>query len=100
MSYSGLGGGGANKGTVSYLLEDSWPRLYIVLGWTAKDGDLQILLSIADTHLRYDDLLNTELNSLAMKVNNFMQDKILSVTLLVIRTQPAIDEVTQCNCAN
>ena len=67
VSYSGLGAGG-NKGTVSYLLEDSWPRLYIVLGWTAKDGDLQILLSIADTHLRYDDLLNTELNSLAMKV--------------------------------
>ena len=67
MSYSGLGGGG-NKGTVSYLLEDSWPRLYIVLGWTAKDGELQILLSIANTHLQYDELLNTELNSLAMKV--------------------------------
>ena len=67
MSYSGRGGGG-NKGTVSYLLEDSWPRLYIVLGWTAKDGELEILLSIADTHLQYDDLLSTELNSLAMKV--------------------------------
>ena len=78
MSYGGRGAAGGNKGTVSYLLEDSWPRLYIVLGWTAKDGDLQILLSIADTHLQYDDLLNTELNSLAMKVR------------LVIRTQPVI----------
>ena len=69
MSYSGLGAGG-NKGTVSYLLEDSWPRLYIVLGWTAKDGDLQVLLSIADTHLQYDDLLNTELNTLAVEVKS------------------------------
>ena len=68
VSYSGLGAGG-NKGTVSYLLEDSWPRLYIVLGWTAKDGNLQILLSIADTHLQYDELFNEEINSLAMKVN-------------------------------
>ena len=99
MSYSGRGGGGGNKGTVSYLLEDSWPRLYIVLGWTAKDGDLQILLSIADTHLQYDDLLKTELNSLAIKV---IFCRTLSVSLLVIRTQsaPAIDDVTQCNSAN
>ena len=100
MSYSGLAAGGGNKGTVSYLLEDSWPRLYIVLGWTAKDGDLQILLSIADTHLRYDDLLSTELNSLAMKVNHCRREKTLWASLLVIRAQPAIDEVTQCNCAN
>ena len=83
MSYSGRGGGG-NKGTVSYLLEDSWPRLYIVLGWTAKDGDLEILLSIADTHLQYDDLLSTELNSLAMKV--MFKDTLSRSALLVIRT--------------
>ena len=84
MSYGGRGAAGGNKGTVSYLLEDSWPRLYIVLGWTAKDGDLQILLSIADTHLQYDDLLNTELNSLAMKVRQSAGHQ---------------NPVSHCNCA-
>ena len=69
VSYSG-GGGGGNKGTVSYLLEDSWPRLYIVLGWTFQSGQLEVLLSIADKHLQYEDLLKTELNSLVIKVES------------------------------
>ena len=68
MSYTGRGAGG-NKGTVSYLLEDSWPRLYIVLGWSIQAGQLQVLLSIADKHLRYEDLLKIELNSLVIKVS-------------------------------
>lgn len=67
VSYSGRGGGG-NKGTVSYLLEDSWPRLYIVLGWTVQGEELQVLLSISDKHLQYEELLKRELNSLVMKV--------------------------------
>ena len=67
VSHSGRGAGG-NKGTVSYLLEDSWPRLYIVLGWTLQAGQLQVLLSIADKHLRYEELLEIELNSLVIKV--------------------------------
>ena len=68
MSYTSRGAGG-NKGTVSYLLEDSWPRLYIVLGWSIQAGQLQVLLSIADKHLRYEDLLKIELNSLVIKVS-------------------------------
>ena len=74
MSYSSRGAEG-NKGTVSYLLEDSWPRLYIVLGWTLQAGQLQVLLSIADKHLRYEDLLKIELNSLVIKVSKPLEEK-------------------------
>ena len=63
-----------NKGTVSYLLEDSWPRLYIILGWEAKteagDQAVEVVLSVADTHLRYEKLMERELNGLVMKVSS------------------------------
>ena len=58
-----------NKGTVSYLLEDSWPRLYIILGWEARsEAEVEVVLSVADTHLRYEKLMERELNGLVMKV--------------------------------
>ena len=61
-----------NRGTVSYLLEDSWPRLYIVLGWEARaeagGQEVEEVMSVADTHLRYARLRERELNGLVMKV--------------------------------
>ena len=63
-----------NKGTVSYLLEDSWPRLYIVLGWEARTEAgaqaVEVVLSVADTHLRHEKLMERELNGLVMKVSS------------------------------
>ena len=68
MTYSSHGSPD-NKGTVSYLLEDSWPRLYIVLGWEARsEAEVEVVLSVADTHLRYEKLMERELNGLVMKV--------------------------------
>ena len=68
MAYSSHGSPD-NKGTVSYLLEDSWPRLYIVLGWEARsEAQVEVVLSVADTHLRYEKLMERELNGLVMKV--------------------------------
>ena len=58
-----------NKGTVSYLLEDSWPRLRVVLGWCWQAEDaVEVVLSLADTHLSYADTVDKELNGLVMKV--------------------------------
>ena len=71
MSYSSHGSPD-NKGTVSYLLEDSWPRLYIVLGWWSKplDEGVEVVLSVADSHLEYNKLVEKELNGLVMKVKS------------------------------
>jgi len=68
VSYSSHGSPD-NKGTVSYLLEDSWPRLYIVLGWWSKPQDegVEVVLSVADSHLEYNKLVEKELNGLIMK---------------------------------
>ena len=70
VSYSSRGDP-ENKGTVSYLLEDSWPRLYVVLGWRSKDSSgegVEVFLSIADKHLNFEKLKARELNGVVMKV--------------------------------
>jgi len=61
-----LRGSGA-KGSISYLVEDSWPRTYICLGWNVKSTGVEVVLSVAEQHLDYQGLLDKELNGLLMK---------------------------------
>ena len=66
LAYSHRGSG--TKGSLSYLVEDSWPRTYICLGWNVKDDGVEVVLSVSDKHLDYDGLVRKELNALLMKV--------------------------------
>jgi len=65
LAYSQRGSG--TKGSLSYLVEDSWPRTYICLGWNVKDDGVEVVLSVSDKHLDYDGLVRKELNALLMK---------------------------------
>jgi len=65
LAYSQRGSG--NKGSLSYLVEDSWPRTYICLGWDVKPTGVEVVLSVADKHLDFEGLLKKELNGLLMK---------------------------------
>ena len=70
MAYSSRGDP-ENQGTVSFLLEDSWPRLYLVLGWRSKESNgqgVEVFLSLADKHLNFEKLKAKELNGVVMKV--------------------------------
>ena len=60
--------GSGNKGSISYLVEDSWPRTYICLGWDTKDRGTEVVLSVGEKHQDYQGLLNKELNILLIKV--------------------------------
>ena len=75
MSYSSHGSPD-NKGSVSYLLEDSWPRLYINLGWWVRgdqvDQGPEVVLSVADKPLTYNKIIDKELNGLVMKVSIYI----------------------------
>ena len=93
-----------NKGTVSYLLEDSWPRLYIILGWEARpEAGVEVVLSVADTHLRYEKLMERELNGLVMKVreqhlgNNSLLDQNSPLPSRLYKIQSTI---SQCKLIN
>ena len=66
LAYSQRGSG--TKGSLSYLVEDSWP--YICIGWDVKPTGVEVLLSVADKHLNFDDLIAKELNGLLMKVDH------------------------------
>ena len=66
LAYSLRGSG--TKGSLSYLVEDSWPRTYICIGWDVKPTGVEVLLSVADKHLDFDGLVAKELNGLLMKV--------------------------------
>jgi len=59
--------GSGTKGSLSYLVEDSWPRTYICVGWEVKDTGVEVVLSVADKHLDFDGLVKKELNGLLMK---------------------------------
>ena len=66
LTYSQKGSG--TKGSLSYLVEDSWPRIYICLGWDVKITGVEVVISLIDKHLDFEGLLNNELNGLLMKV--------------------------------
>ena len=66
LAYSQKGSG--TKGSLSYLVEDSWPRTYICLGWDVKPTGVEVVLSVADKHLDFEGLLKKELNGLLMQV--------------------------------
>jgi hypothetical protein len=59
--------GSGNKGSISYLVEDSWPRTYICLGWDTRDVGTELVLSVGEKHQDYQGLLNKELNGLLIK---------------------------------
>jgi len=54
------GRGHSTKGSVSYLIEDSWPRLWVSLGWHATKSGVDVVLALGKTNLDYDDLLQHE----------------------------------------
>jgi len=54
-------------GSLSYLVEDSWPKNYICLGWKTSPTGVDVVISVADKHLDYDGLLGRELSSLILK---------------------------------
>jgi len=63
----GLRGGGT-KGSVSYLIEDSWPRDWVSIGWHKTSKGVDVILALGKTHLNYDDLLRHE--SLAQTIED------------------------------
>jgi len=67
LAYSKGAGRSGNKGTISYLVEDSWPRNFISLGWNLKGTEVEVVISVADRHMNYQELLDKELNGLLMK---------------------------------
>lgn len=48
--------GGGSKGSVSFLIEDSWPRTWVSLGWNTDRSGLRVLLAVSRTHLAYEEL--------------------------------------------
>jgi len=58
--------GSETKGSVSYLIEDSWPITWVNIGWHASRNGLDVLLGMGKTHLDYDDLLLHESIAQAM----------------------------------
>ena len=65
--------GSGNKGSISYLVEDSWPRTYICLGWDTRDMGTELVLSVGQKHQDYQGLLEKEINGLLMKVSQYIQ---------------------------
>ena len=45
------------KGRLSYLVEDSWPKTFISLGWNTKNAVVDVVLSAADEHTDFQGLL-------------------------------------------
>jgi len=67
LSY-GIRGSGS-KGTITFHIENSWPRVYVSLGWYKKPGSsLSVVLSVTDKHRDYEELRQREVNELEMKV--------------------------------
>ena len=81
LAYSEEGSG--TKGSLSYLVEDSWPRAFICLGWNReKDKEkVELLISVTENHLEYDRLLAREETSHEMKVSYYPSYLILSSTI-------------------
>ena len=61
-------GGLGNKGSLSYLVEDSWPKTFLSLGWNTQHAGLEVVLSAADRHTDFEGLLKREVNGLLLKV--------------------------------
>ena len=61
-------GGLGTTGSLSYLVEDSWPKTFLSVGWNTKNAGVDVVLSAADRHTDFQGLLNREVNSLLLKV--------------------------------
>jgi len=59
--------GSGTKGSLSFLVEDSWPRIFICLGWEVKKTGVEVVLSVGEKHLDFDGLVKKEINALLMK---------------------------------
>ena len=55
-------------GSLSYLVEDSWPRTYICLGWNREAKGLKVVLGIVSEHMDYKTLLDKERSSILLQV--------------------------------
>ena len=55
-------------GSLSYLVEDSWPRTYIWLGWNRGAEGLKVVLGIVSEHMDYKTLLDKERSSILLQV--------------------------------
>jgi len=55
-------------GSLSYLVEDSWPRTYICLGWNREPEGLEVGLGIVSEHMDYKTLLDKEQSSILLQV--------------------------------
>jgi len=55
--------GGDAKGTVSYMIEDSWPRTWVNIGWDVTRVGVDLVLNLGPAHLVYADLLKHEANA-------------------------------------
>ena len=61
-------GGLGTTGSLSYLVEDSWPKTFLSVGWNTKNAGVDVVLSAADRHTDFQGLLNREVNSLLLMV--------------------------------
>jgi len=59
--------GSRSRGSLCYLIEDSWPIIYICLGWESRPNGVHVLLAVTSKALDYASLLAKELNGLLMK---------------------------------
>jgi len=59
--------GSKSRGSLCYLVEDSWPIVYICLGWESRSSGVHVLLAVTSKALDYNSILNKELNGLLMK---------------------------------
>ena len=61
-------GGLGTTGSFSYLVEDSWPKTFLSVGWNTKNSGVAVVLSAADKHTDFRGLLKREVNGLLLKV--------------------------------
>lgn len=66
MGLLALGRKGHTQGTLSYLIEDIWPRTFITVGWKFDGSDLEVVMSFNDKHLEYDQLMEKEVSGMQM----------------------------------
>jgi len=59
--------GSQSRGSLCYLIEDSWPIIYICLGWESRPKGVHVLLAVTSKAMDYGSLLDKELNGLLMK---------------------------------
>ena len=63
--------GSATKGSLAYLVQDSWPKAFLSLGLNTQHAGVNVVLSAAERHTDFEGLLKREVKSLRLKVKHY-----------------------------